>query len=408
MLESKKRRQFIFLEFVIFGLCILLSIVVSKFLIVNYQRTIYEQDGTFIRELLKQHPELESEVIKAYQKAGNMTANTSILEKYGYASPEDLTYLNRMEMIHQNILFYQIMFSTLVFVLLNVAYFWYQKYQSKKLRELDKYLLNVLSGNYNLDIREYDDGVLNILKNDVYKMSVLLKEDKDHANDEKKYLESVLSDISHQLRTPLTSMYVMNDLLSDGKVKGEKKKEILRKNRAQLERIEWLITTLLKMSRIDSGTIVFKKEPVEAGKLIKKALEPINIPIELKNQTVLIVGDKKEKISLDMKWTTEAFVNILKNAHEHTDEGGMIIIKITNNPLFLEFLIQDNGCGIKKEDLPHIFERFYKGKNSSSESIGIGLNMSKTIIEKEDGVISVESVEGKGTTFQIKFFKTNV
>ncbi|MBS7021296.1 MAG: HAMP domain-containing histidine kinase, partial [Firmicutes bacterium] len=167
-------------------------------------------------------------------------------------------------------------------------------------------------------------------------------------------------------------------------------------------------TTLLKMSRIDSGTVIFKKEEVEAGKLIKKALEPINIPVELKKQTILIVGDKKEKIALDLKWTTEAFVNILKNAHEHTGEGGMIIVKITNNPLFLEFLIQDNGCGIKKEDLPHIFERFYKGKNSSSESIGIGLNMSKTIIEKEDGVISVESIEGKGTTFQIKFFKTNV
>lgn len=408
MLENKKRRQFLFFEFITFILCILLSFIVSKFLVANYQRAVYEQDGTFIHELIQQHPELEVDIIKAYQKAGNAEIDTSVLEKYGYTTPNDLEYLKNMDVINDNIVFYQVMFSILVFVLLNSAYFWYQKYQSRKLKELDKYLLNVLSGNYNLDIREYEDGILNILKNDVYKMSVLLKEDRDHANDEKKYLESVLSDISHQLRTPLTSMYVMNDLLSDAKVKGEKRKEILKKNRSQLERIEWLITTLLKMSRIDSGTVIFKKEEVEAGKLIKKALEPINIPVELKKQTILIVGDKKEKIALDLKWTTEAFVNILKNAHEHTGEGGMIIVKITNNPLFLEFLIQDNGCGIKKEDLPHIFERFYKGKNSSSESIGIGLNMSKTIIEKEDGVISVESIEGKGTTFQIKFFKTNV
>ena len=162
------------------------------------------------------------------------------------------------------------------------------------------------------------------------------------------------------------------------------------------------------MSRIDAGTVTFKEEKVVTKELIKKALEPINIPIELKKQTVLIVGDKKSTVILDQKWTVEAFVNLLKNAHEHTPVGGMIIIKITDNPLFTEFLIQDNGTGIAKEDLPHIFERFYKGKNSSSESIGIGLNMSKTIIQKENGTIMVDSTEGKGTTFTIRFYKADV
>ena len=226
--------------------------------------------------------------------------------------------------------------------------------------------------------------------------------------EQNRFLESTLSDISHQLRTPLTSMYVMNDLLSSTKMSKEKKKEVLKKNRSQLERIEWLITTLLKMSRLDSGMVTLKEEKVEAKELIKKALEPISIPVELKKQTVLIVGDKKAQVIVDQKWTIEAFVNILKNAHEHTKVGGMIIVKITDNPLYTEFLIQDNGSGIAKEDLPHIFERFYKGKNSSSESIGIGLNMSKSILQKENASVMVESTEGKGTTFTIRFYKANV
>ena len=361
-----------------------------------------------MKRVIEEHPTTEEEVIKLYEETDFNQIDTHVLEKYGYLSSEDLKYFQDLDKAHNNLLISEVIFVTILFCVLNAAYIWYQWNQDRKLKELDQYLLAVLAGNYNLDIRDYEDGILSSLKNDVYKMSVLLKEDKEHALEQQKYLESVLSDISHQLRTPLTSMYVMNDLLSDGKMRGNRKKEILSKNRTQLERIEWLITTLLKMSRIDAGTVTFKRGKVNTKDLIKQALEPINIPIELKKQTVLIVGDKKSTVILDKKWTTEAFVNLLKNAHEHTPVGGMIIIKITDNPLFTEFLIQDNGSGIAKEDLPHIFERFYKGKNSSSESIGIGLNMSKTIIQKENGTIMVDSVEGKGTTFTIRFYKVDV
>ena len=405
---GKKRKQFILFELCLFFSCILFAVIMTNVTTDIYQKHVYEREGTLLKKVIEEHPENEEEVIQLYEKTDFRKVDTSVLEKYGYLTSDDLKYFQDLKQAHYNLLVSQIIFVTLLFIVLNIAYIWYQWNQDRKLKELDRYLLTVLAGNYNLDIRDYEDGILSSLKNDVYKMSVLLKEDKERALEQQKYLESVLSDISHQLRTPLTSMYVMNDLLSDGKVRGKQKKEILNKNRAQLERIEWLITTLLKMSRIDAGTVTFKEEKVVTKELIKKALEPINIPIELKKQTVLIVGDKKSTVILDQKWTVEAFVNLLKNAHEHTPVGGMIIIKITDNPLFTEFLIQDNGTGIAKEDLPHIFERFYKGKNSSSESIGIGLNMSKTIIQKENGTIMVDSTEGKGTTFTIRFYKADV
>ena len=405
---GKKRKQFILFELCLFFSCILFAVIMTNVTTDIYQKHVYEREGTLLKKVIEEHPENEEEMIQLYEKTDFRKVDTSVLEKYGYLTSDDLKYFQDLKQAHYNLLVSQIIFVTLLFIVLNIAYIWYQWNQDRKLKELDRYLLTVLAGNYNLDIRDYEDGILSSLKNDVYKMSVLLKEDKERALEQQKYLESVLSDISHQLRTPLTSMYVMNDLLSDGKVRGKQKKEILNKNRAQLERIEWLITTLLKMSRIDAGTVTFKEEKVVTKELIKKALEPINIPIELKKQTVLIVGDKKSTVILDQKWTVEAFVNLLKNAHEHTPVGGIIIIKITDNPLFTEFLIQDNGTGIAKEDLPHIFERFYKGKNSSSESIGIGLNMSKTIIQKENGTIMVDSTEGKGTTFTIRFYKADV
>ena len=405
---GKRRKQFIIFELLLFFSCILFAVLMTNVTTDIYQKHIYEREGTLLKRVIEEHPTTEEEVIKLYEEIDFNQIDTHVLEKYGYLSSEDLKYFQDLDKAHNNLLISEVIFVTILFCVLNAAYIWYQWNQDRKLKELDQYLLAVLAGNYNLDIRDYEDGILSSLKNDVYKMSVLLKEDKEHALEQQKYLESVLSDISHQLRTPLTSMYVMNDLLSDGKMRGNRKKEILSKNRTQLERIEWLITTLLKMSRIDAGTVTFKREKVNTKDLIKQALEPINIPIELKKQTVLIVGDKKSTVILDKKWTTEAFVNLLKNAHEHTPVGGMIIIKITDNPLFTEFLIQDNGSGIAKEDLPHIFERFYKGKNSSSESIGIGLNMSKSILQKENASVMVESTEGKGTTFTIRFYKANV
>lgn len=405
---NKKRKQFFLLELGLFLFCIVFAFFMHHTITTAYQQVIYEREGTFLKALSEEYPSTEESLIQLYQNTDFHEVDTSFLEKYGFTDVDDLLYFDDLKESYCELLWQQLFFVIVVFLVLNGAYIWYQIHQDRKLKELDLYLRKVLDGDYSLDIRDYEDGILSSLKNDIYKMTVRLKEDQKKAMEQNRFLESTLSDISHQLRTPLTSMYVMNDLLSSTKMSKEKKKEVLKKNRSQLERIEWLITTLLKMSRLDSGMVTLKEEKVEAKELIKKALEPISIPIELKKQTVLIVGDKKAQVIVDQKWTIEAFVNILKNAHEHTKVGGMIIVKITDNPLYTEFLIQDNGNGIAKEDLPHIFERFYKGKNSSSESIGIGLNMSKSILQKENASVMVESTEGKGTTFIIRFYKANV
>lgn len=292
-----------------------------------------------------------------------------------------------------------------IFYLIPIIITWYHLYKkNKKIKNLSTYMNNILNNNYSLDIRDYEEGNLSNLKNDIYKMTVKLKEQSDLSQKEKKYLEEVLSDISHQLKTPLTSMYVINDvLLSDKKIDDFKKQEFLIKNRKELERIEWLVTSLLKMSRLDSGSEKIIPKETKLDDLIKKTVTPLEIPIELKNQHLILDYDKNIKLNIDLNWTTEALINILKNAHEHTKENGTIQIKVKDTVIYTEIEIIDTGEGISTTDLPHIFERFYKGK-TNKESIGIGLNMAKKIINLEKGDIKVIS-NSNGTTFNIKFYK---
>ena len=262
----------------------------------------------------------------------------------------------------------------------------------------------ILNNNYSLDIRDYDEGYLSHLKNDIYKMTVKLKEANDLSLKDKKMLEETLSDISHQLKTPLTSMYVLNELLGQDLTK-TRRQELLAKNYNQLTRIEWLVTSLLKISMLDSGTVQLIKKPVKLKDIISKALEPLIIPIELKEVKLEIECNPKIKAKLDFNWTVESFMNIIKNAYEHTNSGGTITIKVQDNPIYVEVRIMDTGEGINENDINHIFERFYKSKSSGKDSIGIGLNMAKKIIDLESGDIRANSKLKLGSEFTIKFYK---
>ncbi|MBT2575265.1 HAMP domain-containing histidine kinase [Bacillus sp. ISL-51] len=281
----------------------------------------------------------------------------------------------------------------------------FTRWRYREIEKLSIYLRQISSGNYSLDVRDNQEGELSILKNDIYKVTLMLSEQRSLLQKDKIQLTDAISDISHQLKTPLTSMMVMADLLSDPELSVVKRTEFTRNIRVQLERIDWLVSSLLKLSKIDAKTVQFKKEQIKAEKLIEKALEPVLIPMDIKEQTVSIKGEDTVTFLGDFNWTAEAAINILKNCVEHTNEGGMIAISYFENALFTEIVIADNGRGILKEDLPYIFKRFYKGKNAGHGSIGIGLSMAYSIITSQNGVIDVTSNSEKGTQFRIKFYK---
>jgi len=275
----------------------------------------------------------------------------------------------------------------------------------RELAKLSGYLRQISGGDYALDVRDNREGELSILKNDIYKVTLMLSEQSSLLQQDKIRLTDAISDISHQLKTPLTSMMVMADLLSDAKLTVTKRTEFTRNIRIQLERIEWLVASLLKLAKIDAGAIQFKKDQVAVAKLLQKALEPVLIPMDIKAQTVSIKGADTVSLIGDFNWTAEALINILKNCVEHTAAGGEIAISFAENALFTEIMIADNGQGIAKEDLPYIFKRFYKGKNANEDSIGIGLAMAHSIITSQNGDIDVQSEQAKGTQFRIKFYK---
>ena len=281
----------------------------------------------------------------------------------------------------------------------------YTKWRYREIAKLSKYLRQISGGDYSLDVRDNQEGELSILKNEIYKVTLMLSEQNSLLQQEKLRLTDAIADISHQLRTPLTSMMVMADLLSDAKLPEAKRTEFTHRIRMQLERIEWLLSSLLKLARIDAGTVVFKKDLILVKELIQRAFEPVLIPMDIKEQTVSITGDDGVSFRGDLNWSTEALINILKNCVEHTPEGGAISVSFAENALFTEIIIADNGGGIPKDDILYIFQRFYKGVNAGEGSIGIGLAMAHSIISAQNGAIEVKSEGNKGTQFKIKFYR---
>lgn len=293
-------------------------------------------------------------------------------------------------------------------VLLLACSLLFTRWRYGELEKLSRYLRQISSGDYSLDVRDNQEGELSILKNDIYKMTLMLSENSLMLQQDKIQLTDAISDISHQLKTPLTSMMMMADLLNDADLPIAKRMEFTRNIRIQLERIEWLVSSLLKLSKIDAGTVPFRKERIEVDKLIGKALEPVLIPIDIKALTVSIKQEDNVSLIGDLNWTAEALINILKNSVEHTQEGGSIDITLSENALFTEITIADNGAGIARGELPYIFKRFYKGKHAGEGSIGIGLAMAHSIITSQNGDIEVKSEQGKGTMFRIKFYKYQI
>ena len=281
----------------------------------------------------------------------------------------------------------------------------YALWRSHEIERLASYLRRIADGEYALDVRDNREGELSILKSEIYKVTAMLSEYNEMLKAEKTAQADAMADISHQLRTPLTSMLVMSDLLRDEHLPADKREEFLGVIRRQLERIQWLTSTLLKMAQLDAGVAELRAEPVELSQVIADAFAPLLVPAEVKGQQLTVSGCDGVVVRCDRRWTAEALVNILKNCVEHTGEGGFVRVECRDNPIFTEISIVDNGEGIDKADLPHIFQRFYRGKQPGEDSVGIGLAMAQAVITRPGGTVSVASQKGKGTCFTIRFYK---
>lgn len=290
-------------------------------------------------------------------------------------------------------------------ILFITVYFVSVKKRYDKFSELSLDIDKIMHGNNHISLEKYEEGEIAILQNELYKMINRLKQQQQKLKDDKIYLADSIADISHQIRTPITSINLLFAMLSEPDLTDEKRLEITHKLYEMLSRIDWLITSLLKISRLDAGTVQFHKENISLRELVDRSCSPLIIPIELHNQRLIINTDGN--FCGDISWTCEAIGNVVKNCMEHTPSGKDIKINALDNPIYTEIIISDSGDGIDENDLPHIFERFYKGSDSGEKGFGIGLALSRMIITGQNGTIKAEN-QPDGAVFTIRFYKMTV
>lgn len=396
MKNKKKYSKLILFTLITFGIIILINVMLYYQVNKNYNNKIVN----IISTIKEKYPEMKDDEILDIIK-NNVKTNT--FNRYSFD-------LDGILLIKENKTIFVSYFIILLFIYLIICLVYLtiiinnNKKKDKEINEVIKIIEEINNKNYSFKMKDINEEELSLLKNEIYKTTIMLNEISEISKKDKKELEESLEDISHQLKTPLTSILIMIDtLLDDEDMDQNTREDFLRNMKREVMNINFLVKSILKLSRLDTNTVKFISKKESVKEIINEAILNVSLLSDLKN--VKIETNLSDSfINCDYKWQIEALTNILKNSVEHSYENNKVLIESSENNAYVKITIKDFGTGIAKEDINHIFERFYKGKDSDYDSIGIGLALSKSIIEKQNGKISVESGEN-GTTFTIKYFK---
>ena len=396
-------------KILIFGLCyIIIAIFVFLMLSqIQYEKYTNQMNiviAEIVDKIVEKYPDVEEEEIIKILNGTEQSQKKYILEKYGYT--QNTVAIEEISKERSSFIKIDIAIIIAGGIAVTIVILSYNKKREEKISDINSYIGKVNRGNYELKIEENGEDELTKLRNELYKTTVLLRETAENSEKEKTNLSNSLTDISHQLKTPLTSIRIMIDNIQNNPDMDEKtRNEFIEDISKQIDWISSLVISLLKLAKFDAGSIVMRDEEINVKKLIQNIISNLAILIDIKD--IKIEENISEQITLfaDYNWQLEALTNIIKNCVEHSFDGGKIKIEAESNSVFTKIIITDEGEGIGKNDLNRIFERFYKSAKSSENSIGIGLALAKTIIEKERGYIKVESEVWKGTKFEIKYLK---
>ena len=409
ILNNKDLKYLVLNIFTLTILIAILNIVLTYKQYNDLSLIVNKKIASIIETIISENPEVDTrkiiELLNSDENIDEYKKGEQELEQYGI----DINNANSIVKM-QNKMKENLIINTILIIVFCILYFiigyLYIKRRDKKLKDITKYINKIKEKNYELNITENNEDELSNLKNELYKITVMLKEESEISKKDKENLKIFVEDISHQLKTPLTSITIMLDNLKDNpNMNDDTKQKFIFEISKQIDWINWLVISMLKLSKLDANVVNFYEEKVNVEKFINQIIKNLEIPIEIKNQKIVIEGDKETTFIGDYKWQQEAVTNIIKNCIQHNKENGTIFISYEENILFTKITIRDEGEGIVKDDLKHIFERFYKGRNSSENSIGIGLALAKDIIEKNNGLINCKSELNKGTEFIIKYMK---
>lgn len=365
----------------------------------------YERISAIFGAISAQYPDMEHGDWMQYLNAtGNEEDGEAFLHQYGILQG-DMPILQAQTTQKR----FQIT-GNLVWILICTGilliFICYQKQRNRKIQELVDYIRKIEHGIYWIEIEENEEGELSRLQNELYKITVMLRESSELAGQQKKALADSVSDISHQLKTPLTSCLVLLDNLAESEnMTEETRRRFLSEITGQLTSVSWLVQVLLKLSRLDAGVVELKEEELSVSALIRSAVEKVGLLAEWKQIDIQVMGEEEPCIKGDRHWLEEALVNLIKNAIEHSPEDSEIRIQVEDNQVYTCIHVRDFGSGISYEDQKHIFERFYRSADAGEDSVGIGLALAQEIMKRQNGYLTVESEPGQGTTFYMKFLK---
>ena len=329
----------------------------------------------------------------------------NVLKKYGIDIDNDYLILNSKKDYIQGL----IINNTIIiifFILFILISFINKKNQSKKIKEITDLIEQINRKNYYLNIDNNTEDELSILKNEIYKTTIMLKEEAYNSNKDKDNIKKSIEDISHQLKTPLTSISIMLDnIIDDPDMDANVRSDFINDINREINNINFLVKSLLKLSRFDINAVNYNSQNNSVKSIMDKVMNNVSTLSDLKNIKVNINIQDDFNLYCDFNWQVEALTNIVKNSIEHSFKDKNIIINASDEKLYSKIEITNYGIGINDKDIKHIFDRFYKGENSNEDSFGIGLSLAKTIIEKNNGKISVLSKKNDKTTFTIKYYK---
>lgn len=403
MKNKIRLKQYIISTFIVSICLFVLFLALNIYEYHTYTNNFNNKIGAIINVIKDKYPEITDKEIAEIINSDEFETN-DFFTKYGI-DINNKSILIKNDKDYHIFLVINMSFLTITIIILLILYIRYNHKKENDIKDIIKCIEQINKKNYELQIDSISEDELSILKNEIYKTTIMLKESAENSNKDKLNLKKSLEDISHQLKTPLTSILVMLDnIIEDPDMDINIRNDFVRDIKRNVVNINFLVQALLKLSKFDANTVHFIKQENNLKTIIKESIKNVSPLCDLRNINVEFNAKEKSKIICDAKWQIEAITNIIKNAIDHSKNNSTVTINLSNNNVYSMIEIIDKGEGISKKDISHIFERFYKGENATSDSIGIGLALAKTIIEEDNGSISVESNKN-GTKFTIKYFK---
>lgn len=402
MKNKVKFRNYLFRVMIIALIFIFLFTFINIFEYRTYTVNFNRKINDIVSYVMDKYPDISEDEIMTI--INNDSKSNDILKKYSIDLNKESILLDNDKKFDYYLCF-NILILIVCFLIILLIFIRYKKSIDKDINDITKLIEEINKKNYKLNIDSISEDELSILKSEIYKTTIMLKESALNSLNDKVNLKKSLEDISHQLKTPLTSILIMLDnIIEDSEMDSKVREDFIIDIKRNVNNINFLIQSILKLSKFDSNTISYIRDDVCIKKIIDTCILNVSMLSDLCDVGIEVLGDTGWKIYCDFNWQVEAITNVLKNAIDHSRSGDKVIIKCSSNSVYSCVEITDFGEGISKKDISHIFERFYKGENSKSDSIGIGLALSKTIIEEDNGNISVSSND-KSTEFTIKYFK---